>query len=319
VSLKTLSRKATKTFGRQMLTLQEKSPVLLFGIGIVGVTATAVLASRATLKLGDVLEKAEQADKEINDELTDDGAISSEHPNGKEWMQRKTRLRFQTAIEVAKLYAPSVIVGVASVGALTCSHIILRRRNVALASAYAVAQKGLDDYRNRVRKDQGPEKDREYMYGLGEREIVEETDTGPVVSTISGYDQLAIKNNPHTYARVFDSENKHFRPDIPNENQFFLNNIRSMAQELLDRRGYVFLNEVYDMLGFKPTEAGQVVGWVSTPKLDAEGNQENDCFIDFGVWMESVAEGKKWINGEKEAILLDFNVDGPILYILDKM
>jgi hypothetical protein len=62
-----------------------------------------------------------------------------------------------------------------------------------------------------------------------------------------------------------------------------------------------------------------VVGWVSTPKLDAEGNQENDCFIDFGVWMESVAEGKKWINGEKEAILLDFNVDGPILYILDKM
>lgn len=309
MSLKTLAHRATAKVGRQVLTVRSHSPILLFGAGLVGVGTTAYLACRATLKLEDVLKEGEDASKKIDDELTDDGVISSEHPNGDEWLGRKFGVQLQTATKIARLYAPAVFVGVASVGALTGAHVILQRRNAALAAAYAVVDKSFKEYRGRVVDDQGKEKDFEYMHGVSEREIVEEGPNGPEVKTIKGLDQEAIKNaNPESeYKRVFTRENKHWS-DIPNQNQFFIQMIQSQVNDLLTLQGYVFLNTVYDLLGFKPTAAGQMLGWLKNPE---EG--KGDGWIDFGVWTEGVYKGKEWINGQKDAFLLDFNVDGVIL------
>lgn len=77
----------------------------------------------------------------------------------------------------------------------------------------------------------------------------------------------------------------------------FLKCQQNYANDLLKFRGIVFLNEVYEMLGFPRTQEGQVLGWHYDIK-----NPIGDNYIDFGLCEAS----------ETSDIVLDFNVDGKV-------
>ena len=83
----------------------------------------------------------------------------------------------------------------------------------------------------------------------------------------------------------------------------YLRQQETYANDLLKSRGFIFLNDVYDMLGIPRTRAGQVVGWT----YDKE-NPRGDNYIDFGIFKR-----KEFVNGYERSVLLDFNVDGIIL------
>lgn len=298
MSFKSLTAKVTGKIGRQVLTAKHHSPVLMVGAGIVGVGTSVVLACKATLKLNDVLAEGEAKLEAVDPET------ESEHK------EKSFGVQLQTAIKIARLYAPSALIGVGSVGLIAGSHIILKKRNAGLAAAYAIVHKSFDEYRGRVIEDQGKEKDLEYRFGTAEREIVEEGKNGPETKVIKGPDQEALKANPHTYARIFDEYNKNWSK-VPHDNQHFIQSMQLYANDLLRLQGYVFLNDVYEMLGMEKSKAGQLVGWVKGHK---EG--ERDGYIDFGVWNSGVFHGKEWVNGNYDSIMLDFNVDGVVLDIL---
>lgn len=308
MSIKTLAGKASAKIGRQVLAAQQHSPTLLVAAGVAGFGATVFLACRATLKLNDVLAEGEEDLKGVD-------ALKENE------VRKKTfSVQLQTAIKVAKLYAPAVIVGGASLAALTGSHIILKRRNAGLVAAYATLDKMYKDYRGRVVQDQGVEKDREYLFGTIEKEIVEEGPNGPEITHVKGYDVAAIKANAHSvYHRVFDYDNPNWS-EVPQENQFLVQSAQNHLNDKLRVDGYVFLNDAYDLLGFEKTAAGQMVGWVRSPKLDENGVPQGDGYIDFGIWSDGALAGKqKILNGHKEAIVLDFNVDGNVLDLLKKV
>ncbi|AOZ64922.1 membrane protein [Streptomyces phage Maya] len=308
MSLKSMRNRVTGAMARQTLTVKTHSPVLLLGLGAVGFTTTVVLACRATLKLSDVLEEG--------NELLNKVDVKTENEDEEVKKKAKIGAKLQVAIRVAKLYAPSVAIGLGTLTAITGAHVILTRRNTALTAALGVATKTFQDYRARVVEDQGTEKDLEYRWGTAEREVVEETETGPVTTVLKGLDQEAIKKEiaaGSVYARLFDEDHEDWS-EFPHQNQTRIENVQNMANTLLRVDGFVTLNQVYEMLGFERTAAGQVVGWVVNPK-DGRG----DGVIDFGVWNEGVYEGKKWINGNKQAILLDFNVDGEILSLMKQV
>lgn len=318
MGIKTLANKATSAVGKKVLTAQKHSPTVLIALGVVSVGTSVVLACRATLKLSETLAEGEEHLKKVEVTVKEDG---------EEKKKASINVRLQTAIKVVKLYTPATIFFVAGMGAVAGSHIILKRRNAAITAAYAIVHKSFDDYRGRVREELGDEKDLEFRFGTAEREIVEEGPNGPEIKVIKGLDQDAIQQAieaGETYARIFapkhsdGSENDNWS-EVPHNNQYFIKMVLQHSRDALQVNGYLFLSDVYDMLGFKRTLASTQVGWVLKPRFDDKGKQINDGFVDFGLWSQGIHKGKEWVNGHPQAFLLDFNVDGVITDVLETM
>ena len=84
--------------------------------------------------------------------------------------------------------------------------------------------------------------------------------------------------------------------------------VESYANDQLQAKGHIFLNEVYDMLGMSRTPVGAVVGWIYDP-----ANKDIDSYVSFGKYYDPSNPDKiDFVNGREPAILLEFNCDGPI-------
>jgi len=293
MNLKPIMNAVTSRTSRQVLKVRKHSPVLLFTAGVVGVVTAAVLASRATLKLDDILLDAqEDLDKVREAEL-----ISYTD----EMRQRDQVIIYaRTGIRIARVYAPAVGVGVLSILALTGSHIILTKRNAAMAAAYAVLDRGFREYRARVEEAYGSDRERELRYGLSDREVID-SETGEMTTV---YD---IKTGSSIYARLFDETNQNWNKEH-HYNQFFLSSQQQYCNDKLRAQGHLFLNEVYDMLGMERSKEGAIVGWVWN---DCDGGPENN-YVDFGIFVGNREMGMRFARGYERSIWLDFNVDGII-------
>jgi hypothetical protein len=288
-----IPNEVSSTAGRMALKTQKHSPHILFGAGVVGVVATVVLASRATLKLDEILAEADEKIKTIERV----GLEKPEKYSEADQKQAVFAVRTGTAVDIAKLYGPAVIIGIASVCALTGSHVILNRRNAALTAAYKVLEKGFEEYRRRVVEEYGPDKDRELMFGVEERVVAVDDENGTATEVIKGYKGASI------YAREFNEYSKEFSR-APGENRTFLQCQQRWANDLLQSRGHVFLNDVYDMLDIPRSREGAVVGWLKDGKGDGH--------IDFGIFDKSTGAVMDFLTGKENRVLLDFNVDGNI-------
>lgn len=107
------------------------------------------------------------------------------------------------------------------------------------------------------------------------------------------------------YARWFNEESSTSwnKPPFVEYNWLFLRQHQNWANDILMARGHVFLNDIHDVLGLSRTAMGQIVGWT----------YEEGARIDFGCWEQENTPLDPHADG---AILLDFNVQGPILYAL---
>lgn len=223
----------------------------------------------------------------------------------------------QTALKLAKLYAPAVAVGTLSITSILASNNILRKRNVALAAAYATIDKSFKDYRNRVVERFGKEIDRELRYNI-KAEKVSETVMDEETGKEKKVKKTAFVVNPSDisgYARFFEKYTKDeegnsvLNPHWETNNEYnlmFLKAQESYANDLLRAKKRLFLNDVYEMLGMPRTKAGQVVGWVYDPE-----HPVGDNYVDFGLYADNLSYSD-FANGFDTAILLDFNVDGNI-------
>lgn len=289
----------TSKAGRQVLILQKNSPHLMFGVGVVGVIATVALAAKATLDLDEVLDKREADVDRINEArqtVPDLYSAASQRSD-------LAKANLKTGLELTKLYGPAFVVGALSIGALTGAHVTLTRRNASLMAAYAVLNKGFNEYRSRVLNEVGEEKERELYHGVQEVEVISEKKSGEHVIT---RERRAAGRS--MYAVLFDSSNLNHNPN-PDTNLVFLMAAKASLNNLLQARGHVTLNDAYDQLGFPRTKAGYVVGWV-------KNNPRGDNYVDFGIWnddAETLDQFFRFANGDEECIWLDFNVDGVIL------
>lgn len=291
-----LPGKVGRNLGRTMLKAKKNSPTIFFVGGVVGVVGAAVMACRATLQLEHILATANaDVDTVKLSYINAETEALIDPANENEYRKELAKVYAVTAMRITRIYGPSVAVGGVSIAALTGSHISLTRRNAALAAAYAVVAKAFEEYRERVRAEIGDDKELLIYRNFVHEEIV--NDEGKKEKVL-----VVPDGQSSPYSRLFDESNKYFQKDF-GLNRFFVQTQERFANEKLKANGHLFLNEVYDALGFERAPEAQLVGWIWK-------GGDGDGFVDFGLFDD---ENVHFMNGTERCIWLDFNVDGTIL------
>lgn len=328
-----ITKNMTRAFGKAGLTCKKYAPEALVIAGIVGVVTSAVMACKATTKVNDIIEETKENThdlhlvataaglKESTDEFSNEDIRKIDILSAKEDVKNYTAqdlkkdttiIYTQTAVKFIKLYGPAVVLGALSITSILASNNILRKRNVALAAAYATVDKGFKEYRSRVVERFGKDIDRELKYNIKAKEIEETTkNANGKEKTVKKSIEVADVNEHSDYARFFDELCTGWKRDAE-YNLMFLKHQQNYANEKLQKQGYLFLNDVYDMLGIPKTKAGQVVGWI----YDEAHPDIYDNFVDFGIYDLYNEKARDFVNGREKSILLDFNVDGNILDLI---
>lgn len=285
--------------------LKKHSPEILVITGVVGVVASAVMACKATTKVSTILEEAKENIDSIHD-CKENPEFADRYTE--EDCKKDLAITYtQTGLKLVKLYGPSVLLGAVSIGCILSGHNITRKRNVALAAAYATVDSSFKKYRSNVVERFGKKLDQELRYNIKAKEVEEiVTDENGEEKIVKQTIEVADPNGYSDYARIFDCGCNGWDDD-PEFNLMFLKHQQNYANDLLKSKGHLYLNEVYDMLGFPRSKAGQIVGWVYD-----ENNEVGDNYVDFGIYDINKPKARDFVNGYEKVIVLDFNVDGNI-------
>ena len=197
--------------------IKKNSSTILTCAGAAGVVGTAVLAVKATPK---ALKLIEEAEREKGDELS----------------------KWETIQVAAPVYVPSVLIGV---GTLTCifgAHILNKRSQAALTSAYALLDQTHKEYKNKVKEMYGEGADQEVKAELA-KDKYKDTDIDEEDELPLFYDEFS--------KRYFNAKNE----DILYA-EYEIN-------KLLNTNGVVSLNDYYNLVGLDPVDYGEYLGWSS--------------------------------------------------------
>lgn len=286
--------------GNVGLTLSKHSPTIAVGAGVIGLVGTVVLASRATLNAQYTLgiHEANMNTVTRNFEEFRDG--KSKIPYMESELRRdKTGIWIRTMADLGKLYAPSIILGGLSVAAILAGHNQMSQRLVGMTAAYEGLAHTFKKYRGVVTEELGAEKE-ENLYQRASLQTMEVDDDG---NSIFRGSATQVWFDEDTSANYEPSDWKNSR---------FLHDVQAAMNRQLQYKGHVFLNDVFDALGLPETPAGCQLGWLRG------GPNENTKFIDFGLDLNTDKVTRARINETvgKNAVLLDFNIDGVIWNLL---
>jgi len=286
--------------GKAGLKLRRHSPQIMLVAGVVGVVSSTVMACRATTKLSGILDKTKAESVRIHKYAKADDKTLSE-PYSEEDAKKDLTVTYAHAVkDVVKLYAPSVIFGTLSLTSIIVSHCVLNDRYVAASSACASVMAGFAEYRSNVRDRFGNEVDKELRYNITPKTI-----EGKVVDEKTGKEKkvkekvgIAAPGELTSFARIFNKDCKYWNDDT----DYDLNRLRmeeEYANHALKSRGYIFLNEVYERIGFDPIPEGQLYGWVYEKPGD---------YVSFGIEEINREKVQDFADGYVKELALDFNV-----------
>lgn len=206
----------TKTF------IGKHSPEILTGIGIMGMISSTILAVKATPK---AMELIKLKKKELE----------------------TTELKPVEVVKTAwKPYIPAVGLSIASISCIVGASTINYKRNAALASAYAITERTLIRYRDKVVETLGEK---------GEKKIREEIAQDQVTEKKTSQSAILMTNKGNTL--LMDTySGRYFRSD--------LDEIRKVVNKLnrdLIYENYIPLNDFYYEIGLDNVKNGSLVGW----------------------------------------------------------
>jgi hypothetical protein len=285
---------------KAVMKLKKHSPEILVVAGIAGTVVSAVLACKATTKVAEILDETKGTLDTIHGGM-ETGAINGQEYTNEDGKKDTVVVYAQTGMKLAKLYGPAIILGTLSITSILASNNILRKRNVALGAAYAAIDKSFKEYRGRVIERFGEQVDTELKYGIKAKKF-EEIEVDPETGKEKKVKKTVMVADPNLqsdYAVYFDSKSRNYETN-PDYNRMFLKAQQAFANDKLQTRGHLFLNEVLDDLDLPRTPAGQIVGWTKDGP---------DGYVNFRI----VEVERETEDGRHEpALLLDFNVEGNI-------
>lgn len=274
----------TRFVGRAGLVLSKHAPTILTAAGTAGFIGTTVLASKATLKV----------EETISEEAALLVRVHEAHEAGKftdkDATHDKVVLYSRMTTKLVKLYAPALILGAASIVSLATGHGIMLKRNASLAAAYAAVDQAFKTYKKKIESKFGKEAVLDALVSTPQEDLTKDEMTLEAVTAVDGVSPYGV---------IFDEDNINWSAD-EDLAKLHLDCQQQYANDILQTRGHIFLNEVYKMLGFPHTPAGAVTGWVKG---------QGDDFVDFNIF-DGMFEGEDKNGRTVTKWALDFNVDG---------
>lgn len=311
--------KATQVLSKTAFKLKKASPtIMVVGAAIGGVTA-AVLACKATLKAQDILAEHKTSVEKIHEakDKVDSGEIElseGEIYTEKDMKDDITKQYLKTGLKLAKVYAPAVGLGAASLGCMFGSHHIMTKRNATLTAAYIALEQTFNSYKNRVTDRFGERVQHELEQNIKAVEVeTKKADENGVEEVIKEYKDVAEQADD-SCSLIFDETVDTWQRDADlNRNYLLL--MESAANKRLRTQGHLFLNEVLSMIGTHGgqslrTPTGQIVGWIYDPNNTSLHNH-----VDFGItnYVPNNEALNSFIRGEERSVKLNFNCDGIII------
>lgn len=319
MDVKSIKAIAKVAVAKTKFAIKKNSPELLLGAGIVGAVTGAVVACKETPKAIDIYNSGAE-DLAHTHEVNENRDVYFDNPEeytDKDYRKDIMIIYMQTGAKLIKNYAPAIVIGGASIASLLASHNLMKKRALALASAYAAVDTAFKEYRQRVVDKYGEEEDKKLRYGLTDgTETIEITDEN---GNTKKKKVKVIDANPSPagmsmYARLFDEFNSPYQYNRSSYlvNESFVRHMETYMNDKLTAEGYLFLNDVYDALGMSKTDFGNVVGWIYDPHRLQDASEAGDNYVEFTI------VDNRSVNGipdedKDPSMWIDFNVQGPII------
>lgn len=235
----------------------------------------------------------------------------------KKYRKDVSKARAKQIFDLAKLYAIDLGLVAGGIYSITSGVQDFENTIAEDAIAYSSLLAFMRDYRKRQAEYEGQEVEEKIYHGIKEEEVDdfkvnEKGKIEPCKKTVRNMDDIV--ESP--YARFFAEYTTNSWDPNPEISKNFLLMQQAQANEIFESRfrstgvGYLYLNEVLDMLGFPMTDEGQDVGWYK----DRETGCAGDDVIDFGINRPINARFLASSNAERleNVCALDFNCVGNI-------
>lgn len=212
----------------------DNTPAILTAIGVVGTVSTAVLAGRAAVQATDIIREAE------------DEAMMLDAPE----LDIRDKAELTWAV-----WIPPAASCVLTIGAIIGSNVVSTRRSAALATAYAIAEKAFDEYKDKVKEKMGPKKEQALRDDVNQERLNKNPVSRNDVYATGRGDTLCYDRYT---GRYFYSDIEEIRKAVNAINQVVLNNY------------YASLSDLYDRLGLDRTKFSDEIGWNVDKLLEME-------------------------------------------------
>ena len=304
--IRSLSR--IKLFGKR------EAPRILIFSGLGATVGGGIWACVNTYnKMPEVIEQHNERLEDIHLEIEANQGLDE-----KEVRKATTNAYMETTKDIFKVYVGPAIITLLGLGAILGGEHKYKTRSIEAAAAYLTLQNMYTRYRENVKEEYGEDVDYRMAHSIKTIEVEEEyTDKKGNVKTKKVKKDVitdpTVGTGHSDYARYFNESSRewHKSPDL---NLMTLRAKQEWANAKLRTQGYLFLNDVYEMLDIPITAAGQQVGWIYD-----DDNEVGDNYVDFGIFDTEYSIEQDAINEMKHGVyrdgeyLLDFNVDGNIL------
>lgn len=291
----------TTAFYTGVARISKHAPTILSITASAGVIATGYLAWKAGTRFEDVEGRDWDRRKEC---LRNADTIPDEDVPK---IERKNRILF--ILDTVRTVAPAAIVGAATITMIYFSNSISKKRLAAMGAAYATLQTAFDGYKRTMVEALGKESVEKILkpklpnVGKSAEEILSSDNKSDAAHVSDAVVNSLKALSP--YARIIAEESSTCWD--PNEDYTSQNlaAVQLWANRRLERKGHLFLNEVFDQLGLSRTREGAVVGWLK--------NGEGDGYVSFGDFDASIyrVPSDDYTRVDSNFIV-DFNVDGVI-------
>ena len=259
---------AKQTAGAGALMARKHAPELMIGFGIAGFAATIAETVRATNKTNEILEHRDSRMERIEEEFRKNDPLASAPAYSEaDYHTDICAVSRQTKWDLAKTWTPVGTTAVVSVFLILGGYRILNGRYVATAAAYKMLEASTERYRSNVIREFGKDVDWRMAHSIKAEELEEERKKQDELREKSKSRIPRTQYSKDINNQIFDahSSDRWKRYWIPSQVLDFVRQVESEIQNMVNERGFAFLNDAYDRLGMPLTSQGAIVGWIKTP------------------------------------------------------